>query len=70
MGQLECKSLSSLSNISVRSDILTQSTVGCVPLHAMRVASPEDGDAYFQGQVIDHGQLDNRAGGGKTVSPT
>lgn len=40
-------------------------TVGCLPLHAMRVASPEDGNAYLKGQIIDYGQLDNRTSGGK-----
>jgi hypothetical protein len=31
----------------------------------MRVASPEDGNTYLKGQIIEYGQLDNRTGGGE-----
>lgn len=35
----------------------------------MRIASPEDGNTYLKGQIIDYGQLDNRTSGGE-IPPT
>lgn len=37
-------------------------TVGHLPVHAMRHDPPEVGHPCIQGEVAEHGQLDQRAG--------
>jgi hypothetical protein len=39
--------------------------VGHIPVHAMRCSTPKAGDAHLQGQIAEHGQMGQRAGGCK-----
>lgn len=59
MGKLE-RMLSPL--LPFEPQALTPSIDGYLPLHALRRSAPEARHTYLQGQVIEHGYLEHRAG--------
>jgi hypothetical protein len=48
---------------------LTPVAAGHIPLHAMRCPPSKARDAHFQGEVAEHGQMGQCAGGREYVLP-